>query len=141
MPAVRGDANRGLGVLLRDLADGSRRLVRQEIRLARLELDRVLHGATSATVRIALGGVLAILGVIALVTGIILLIGAEGLSSRYWLAALIVTAFLAIVAMVIALRARARLAPARLEPDETLQTLKEDREWLRRQLTSGATSS
>jgi uncharacterized membrane protein YqjE len=100
-----------------------------------------MHGATSASVRIALGGVLLVLGLIALVTGIILLIGAEGLQARYWLAALIVTVFLAIVAVVIALRARSRLSPARLEPDETLKTLKEDREWLRRQLTSGATSS
>jgi uncharacterized membrane protein YqjE len=141
MPAARSNANRGLGVLLRDLADGSRRLVRQEVRLARLGVEQLLKSSVSAVVRIAVGGVLAILGLMALVTGIILLIGAEGLQSRYWLAALIITVFLAIVAVVIALRARALLTPARLEPDETLRTLKEDKEWLRRQLTSGATSS
>jgi hypothetical protein len=38
-------------------------------------------------------------------------------------------------------RGRAALAPDRLMPDQTAQTLKEDKEWLKRQLTSGATSS
>jgi hypothetical protein len=33
------------------------------------------------------------------------------------------------------------LSSERLVPDETLATLKEDKEWLRRQLKSGATSS
>ena len=33
------------------------------------------------------------------------------------------------------------LSPRELMPDETVATLKEDKEWLKRQLTSGATSS
>jgi hypothetical protein len=38
-------------------------------------------------------------------------------------------------------RGTAALNPKDLVPDETVATLKEDKEWLKRQLTSGATSS
>ena len=82
-----------------------------------------------------------LLGVMALLTGVILLIGDEWLRDRYWLAALIVTVLLSAVAAWMARRGTALLTPARLAPDETVRTLKEDKEWLKRQLTSGGTSS
>jgi hypothetical protein len=141
MAANLTDGRRGLGALLRDLADGSAQLVRQEIRLAKLELAATLRGTGIGTAEVAVGGVLALLGVMALLTGIILLIGNEWLRDRYWLAALIVTVVLGVVAAWMMKRGSALLSPARLAPDETVETLKEDKEWLRRQLTSGATSS
>jgi hypothetical protein len=141
MTVARGDAEPGVGALVRDLADGGRHLVRQEIRLARLELAEVARRAGSGAIQVASGGIVAILGVIAFVTGIILLIGEEGLRGRYWLAALIVTVVLGLVAAVMARRGATLVSPERLEPDETMATLKEDTAWLKRQLTSGATSS
>jgi uncharacterized membrane protein YqjE len=141
MAANLTDGRRGIGALLRDLADGSAQLVRQEIRLAKLELAATLRGTGIGTAEVAAGGVLALLGVMALITGIILLIGDEWLRDRYWLAALIVTVVLGVVAAWMMKRGSALLSPARLAPDETVETLKEDKEWLRRQLTSGATSS
>jgi uncharacterized membrane protein YqjE len=141
MLTAQDDRRRGVGALLRDLAEGSARLVRQQVRLARLELGTVMRNVTSGTMQVATGGVLTALGVIALVTGIILLIGEQWLEDHYWLAALIVTVVLGIVAALIARSGAALVSPKRLEPDQTLETLQEDKEWLKRRLTSGATSS
>ena len=141
MAASQDDGRRTVGELLRDLADGSARLLRQEIRLARIEVGELLRGLGKGTAQVAVGGVMMLLGVMALLTGVILLIGDEWLRDRYWLAALIVTVLLSAVAAWMARRGTALLTPARLAPDETVRTLKEDKEWLKRQLTSAGTSS
>ncbi len=139
--AIGREDGRSVGALLRELADGSAQLARQEVRLARLEITDTLRGISAGSAQVAVGGVLALLGVITLLTGVILLAGDQWLRDQYWLAALIVTAILGGVAAWMAKRGRALLSPQQLAPDETVATLKEDKEWLKRQLTSGATSS
>jgi hypothetical protein len=141
MAARHPDGRRGVGDLLRELAGGSAHLVRQEVRLARLEIGDALRAVGAGTAQVAAGGVLALLGAFALLAGVILLAGDQWLRDRYWLAALIVTAVVGGVAAWMAKRGAALLSPRRLAPDETVATLKEDKEWLKRQLTSGATSS
>jgi uncharacterized membrane protein YqjE len=136
---VRGDSRRGLGELLKDAAHGSPRLLRLEGRLTLLVSKRLAIHVVRGTGMIALGGVLLLLGVIVLVTGVIMLLGNEWLRGDYWLAALIVTVVLGIIAAALAIWGKSFISPERLEPDETLATLKEDKEWLKRRLTSGAT--
>jgi len=133
-------ARRGMGDLLRELVEGSARLVRQETRLARLEVSGMLRGVGAGTAQVATGGVLLFLGMLALFTGIILLAGDQWLWDRYWLAALIVSAVVGGAAVMLAKRGQGLLAPERLTPDQTVATLQEDKEWLKRRLTSGATS-
>lgn len=136
------DGRRGLGALLRDLAEGSGALVRSEITLARLEAAEIASGLARGSAFMAIGGVLALLGVLSLFAGVILLVGDQWLArDRYWLAALIVTVLTGLVAAVLAKRGMALLAPSELTPDETVETLKEDTEWVKRRLKSGATSS
>ena len=135
------DSQRTVGTLLRDLAEGSAALVRQEVRLARLEFSRVLASVSAGTVEVASGGVLALLGALCFFTGIVLLAGDQWLRDRYWLAALIVTVITGAVAAWFAKRGLALLSPKQLAPNETVATLKEDKEWLKQRLTSGATSS
>jgi hypothetical protein len=132
---------RGIGGLLRDLADGGAALLRQELRLARVEIAAIGKAVGVGTALTASGAVLALLGAFALFTGIILLAGDQWLRDRYWLAALIGTVIAGGIAAWMARRGAAHLSPRRLLPDETVATLKEDKEWLKRQLTSGATSS
>jgi Protein of unknown function (DUF1469). len=138
---VGGNSRRGFGALLRDAAQASTQLVRQEARLTLLESKRLTSHVVRGTGMIALGGVLLLLGVIVLLTGVILLLGNEWLQGDYWLAALIVTVVLGIIAAALAIWGKSFISAERLEPDETLATLKEDKEWLKRRLTSGATSS
>ena len=141
MTVDRTDGRRSIGVLLRDLAEGSAVLVRKEVALARLELAETLRALGVGTGLVAGGGVLALLGALALLTGIIMLAGDQWLRDRYWLAALIVLVIAGGIAAWFGRRGMAMLSPARLAPDQTVATLKEDNEWLRRQLRSGATSS
>jgi hypothetical protein len=129
------DGQRSLGTLLRDLAEGSAALVRDEVRLARLEFSGLLGGVGRGTVAVATGGVLALLGTLAFLAGIILLAGDQWLRDRYWLAALIVTAIAGAAAMFFAKRGLGLLSPRQLAPDQTLATLQEDKEWLKRRLT------
>ena len=88
-------------------------------------------GAGAAAV--ASGGVLALVGALAFLVGLIMLAGDQWLQDRYWLAALIVTAIAAAVAAVFARRGLALLSPARLVPEQTVATLQEDVEWLKQQ--------
>ena len=136
------DGRRGLGELLRDLAEGSAELVRGEVRLARLELGGAAGAAAKGTAFTAIGGVLLLLGTLATFTGLILLIGDQWLPrDLYWLGALLVALIAGGVAAWLAQRGRKALSPSALAPRETVATLKEDKEWLKQQLTSGATSS
>ena len=136
------DARRGLGALLRDLAEGSAELVRGEVRLARIELGTAAGAAGKGTGFVAMGGVLLLLGTLATFTGVILLIGDQWLPrDLYWLAALLVALIAGGLAAWLALRGRHALSPSALAPHETVATLKEDKEWLKQRLTSGATSS
>jgi hypothetical protein len=136
------DGPRGIGVLLRDLAEGSADLVRGEVRLARIEIGAVVGAAGKGTAYIATGGVLILLGVLAAFTGVVLLIGDQWLPrDLYWLGALLFAVIAGGVAAWLLMRGRKALSPSALAPHDAVATLKEDGEWLKRQLTSGRTSS
>jgi len=136
------NGRRSIGELLRDLAEGSATLMRGEVRLARIEIGAAVAGISKGTALMATGGVLAFLGALAVIAGIVLLIGDQWLpADLYWVAALIVLVIAGAVAMWFAKRGTAMLAPSQLAPTETVTTLKEDKEWLKQRLTSGATSS
>jgi uncharacterized membrane protein YqjE len=135
------DGRRGIGALLRDLAEGSAELVRGEVRLARMELTHAASAAGRGTAFVAVGGVLLLLGTLATFTGLVLLIGDQWLPrDLYWVAALLFALITGGVAAWFAMRGRRALSPSALAPHETVATLKEDKEWLKHPLTSGATS-
>jgi hypothetical protein len=135
MTSGRLDGQRSMGSLLRDLAEGSASLVRNEARLARVEVTTMLSAVGSGTAAIAVGGVLALLGVLAFFTGIVLLPGDQWLRDQYWLAALIVTLLAGGVAAWFAKQGLALLSPRKLAPEQTIASLKEDKEWLKHPLT------
>jgi uncharacterized membrane protein YqjE len=133
---------RGFGELLRDLVHGSTDLLRSEIRLARIELTAIASTTARGTASVALGAVLMLLGTLALAVGIVLLAGDQWVPrDLYWLAALAVVVVTAALVGWFAKQGLAQLSPKQLMPDQTLDTLREDKEWLKQQLTSGATSS
>src|SRR5690349_16835902 len=114
-----------LGGLLRDLAEGSSQLIRQEIRLARLELTEVVSAVSKGTVLIVAASVMMLLGAITLLLGLILLGGDQWLRDRYWLAALIVFVISGGLALLFRSLGASLLSPRQLAPEETVATLRE----------------
>jgi hypothetical protein len=104
-------------------------------------LSAAAHAIGLGTGLVATGAVLALLGALATIVGITLLIGDQWLpADLYWVAALIVLVITGAIAAWLAKRGLALLSPSQLAPQETVATLKEDREWVKQQLTSVATS-
>ena len=133
---------RGLGTLVRELADGSAELIRGEAKIARVEIGGIAKGIATGTGFIAVGAVLALLGGLSLLAGMVLLIGDQWLPrDLYWVAALLLVIVTGGIALVFFKRGMSMLSPASLAPDQTVETLKEDKEWLKRRMTSGATSN
>ena len=128
---VHENGRRSVGALLRDLAEGGVALVRNEIRLARIETVEALNGIGRGSAIVATGAVLALLGGLALLTGLILLIGDQWLPrDLYWLGALIVVLITGAIAGWFAKRGLALLAPSQLAPEETVTTLRETKDEL-----------
>ena len=128
---------RPLGELLKRLSQETSVLVRQEIQLARAELSQKgkSFGAAAGT----LGGaaVLGLLGLFALTAFFIL---ALAIVMPAWLAALIVAVVYLVIAGVLALTGRRKMKEGSPPvPQETIQTVKEDVEWVKNRSRSGRT--
>src|SRR5256885_14984503 len=88
---VHQNGRRSVGALLRDLAEGGVGLVRNEVRLARVETAEALKAIGRGSAFVATAAVLALLGGLAFLAGVILLVGDQWLPrDLYWLAALFV---------------------------------------------------
>ena len=123
---VHQNGRRSVGALLRDLAEGSVGLVRNEIRLARVETVEALNGIGRGSALVATAAVLALLGGLALLAGVILLVGDQWLPrDLYWLAALIVALLTGGIAAWFARQGMSLLSPAQLVPEETVTTLRD----------------
>lgn len=122
---------RSIGELFADLAQDTSTLVRQELQLAGSEIgDRAAKVGKDLGMIVA-GGALLLAGLLAVIATLILGLGALGLPT--WLATLIVSVvFLGIGAALIA-RAISALKNADLIPRRTIETLKEDQEWIKEQ--------
>jgi uncharacterized membrane protein YqjE len=118
----------GTGGLIHSAMDKASHLVASEIQLAKQEITESLRAAVGALI----GGVVAVFGVIAfLVMAIVTLVVAVPL---HWVAALSCAALFLVIAIVgglIAVRRLKRISPLR----QTVQTIKEDVEWAKQQLT------
>lgn len=132
--------DRSLGDLLRDLSDGTAQLVRQELRLARIETAESLHRLGGGAAKLAAGLVVAIGAMGAAVACIILALSRYALGGLTWLSALIVAVVLAVVAALLARAGAHALSLSSLVPDETTSSLKETAEWLKHPTTSDASS-
>ena len=127
--AAHQNGPRSFGALLRDLAEESVGLVRNEVVLARVETMEAAEGIGRGSMLVAGAAVLALLGGLALVAGLILLIGDQWLPrDLYWLGALIVAVVTGVVATWFARQGMTLLSPSRLAPNSTVTTLRETKD-------------
>ena len=126
--------DRPIGELLKQLANETTTLVRQELDLAKAEMREKagkagpgfgMWGAAGATGLLALGSLTAFL-----------ILALDGAMPN-WLAALVVCLFWAAVAGVLYLRGKRRVEEAGSPvPEKTIETVKEDVQWAKHPTTS-----
>ena len=127
----RPDANlprESFGELLGQLANNSAALVRDELELARQEMSEKATALRSGVVVLAVGSLIALVAILTLtaaaVIGLANYVGAGN-------SALIIGAVLAIIGTVTALAGLGQIRRTNLKPEQTIQTLEEDKEWLK----------
>ena len=128
---------RPVGELLRQLAQETTTLVRQELELAKAEVSQKGKKAGLGIGILGAAGVVALLALGALTAFFILAL--DGVMPA-WLAALIVALVYGAIAGVLALVGRERVQEVgKPVPEQTVETVKEDVEWAKTQMQSDRT--
>jgi hypothetical protein len=116
---------RSVGELFGQLTQDLSLLVRQETQLAKVEIQEKISRASRNLVSLAAGGVVALIGGLALVTAIILLL-VDPIGLEPWLAALLVGALLAGGGYVLLRGGLNDLKTMDPAPRRTVESIKED---------------
>jgi len=118
------ETRRGMGQLLRDVAEDGAHLARQEVHLARIEFAQIARDIGKGTSLTVAAAMLGLLTVQMLAFGIVLLMGDALFRGRYWIAAFVLTAILGGTAFLLLKRGTSLLSPKNMKPEETLATLR-----------------
>jgi hypothetical protein len=120
-----------LGELFSDLSRESSMLLREEIRLAQVEMTHKAKKAGSAAAMLAAGGFIAYAGFLFLLLALTF-----GLSYFMWdwLAALIVGGLVAVIGGFMVASNLDKLKQINPAPQQTIESLQEDKEWLKEQM-------
>jgi hypothetical protein len=124
MKMLTTQTNRGVGQLLREVAEDGAHLARQEVHLARIEFAQIARDVGKGTGFTVGAAMLGLLTVQMLVFGIVLLMGDALFRGHYWIAAFVLTAILGGAAFFLLKRAASLLSPRNMKPEETLATLR-----------------
>lgn len=122
-----------MGQLITSLSEDFSSLVRQEIKLAKVETMETVSTATRSGVMLAAGGLVAYAGFLALLGGLTILIGSA--IDNYWLAALLVGLVVLGIGAILIASGRASLKRVSLAPEKTIETLKDDARWVKEQVS------
>jgi hypothetical protein len=118
------ETSRGVGRLLRAVAEDGAHLARQEVHLARIEFAQIARDIGKGTAFTVAAAMLGLLTVQMLVFGIALLMGDALFRGHYWIAAFVLTMILGGAAFFLLKRGTSLLSPRNMKPEETLATLR-----------------
>jgi hypothetical protein len=124
--------DRSLGELFSDLATETSNLVKQEVALAQTELTQKAVKVGKNVGYLVVGGAVAYAAVLALLAAAIIGLGHL---TGYAIAALIVGVVVAVAAVVLILSALSALKKVSVTPTQTVETIKEDAQWLKDQMS------
>ena len=122
--------DRSLGELFSELSQETTTLIRQEVQLAKTEMSQKASRVGKDVGFLAAGGAVAYAGLLAIVAGVIALLG---LVIPLWLSALLVGVVVATIGYFLVRRGLDALKQEELVPHQTMETLKEDKEWAKDQ--------
>jgi putative superfamily III holin-X len=123
---------RSIGELFGELSQDMGLLVRQEAQLAKTEMQTKLSKITTDLVALAAGGIVALVGGLALTAAVILLL-IDPVGLKPWLAALLVGALMGIAGWVMLQRGLKDLKRTDPTPRRTVETIKDDIQWAKEQ--------
>lgn len=123
---------RGVRELISELYRDFQRIFTQTIELAKTEMSAKTSQLAKDGVAVAIGGVLAYSGFLFL---LLAATAALALVMPFWAAALIVGGLVTIIGGAMAAAGYAKMKKVDLKPERTVQSLKEDREWLKSQMS------
>lgn len=139
MDAIRpsGDG-RSLGTLIRDLGEETGRLVRKEVELAKAEMREKLDVYERNVVKLAVGGALLFGALFVLLVAVnrgltALLEQFMAVEIAVWLAPLILAGVVALVGWGMVRGAQRAMSREGMVPRKTLETLREERNWMKRE--------
>jgi|SRR5829696_1516994 len=122
------------GELLKQFSKDATTLIRKEVELAKAELAEKGRQAGQGAGMFGGAGLFGV-GAFGALTAFLILVLAEAMDA--WLAALIVTVVWGAIAAVLALRGKQKVEEAAPPtPEETIETVKEDVQWAKRQAAS-----
>lgn len=123
---------RSLGELFSELTRDTSTLVRKEIELAKTEMTDKATKAGKNVGFLAVGGAVAYAGALAFIAGVILLLGQ---AIPLWLSAVIIGLIVAGVGYFLIQKGLTALKHIDVVPRQTIETLKEDTEWAKDQIS------
>ncbi len=126
----RDDDNRSLGELFSALAQDTSTLVRKEVQLAKTEMSHKAANVGKDIGFLAAGGAVAYAGLLAILAGVIVLLGQ---AIPMWLSALLVGLVVGGLGYFLVRRGLDALKREDLAPRQTIETLKEDGQWAKDQ--------
>jgi len=122
---------KSLGELFGDLTRETSQLVREELNLAKAEMTQKASKAAKDAVTIAAGAFVAYMGLLVLVAALVLGLAAAGMPA--WVAALVVGLLFCIGGGIAAMQGIKALKQIDPIPHQTVETLKEDGQWIKDQ--------
>ena len=125
--------DRSLGELFSELASETSTLVKQEVALAQTELTQKATKVGKIVGFLVVGGAVAYAALLAFIAGLIIILG--NALDNHWLAAFIVGIVIAVAAVVMIMSALSALKTTGITPTQTVETIKEDAQWLKDQVS------
>jgi xanthine/uracil permease len=130
-----------IGTLLKDLSDETRTLLRQEVELAKAEISEKVSVMGRNVAYIAIGGLVALVGLLPIVAAacigmIVLLDNFMNDSIAAWLGPLIVGVVLGLIGYALIQKALSTLKRESFVPRKTMNSLRENTEWLKDHMTN-----
>lgn len=123
--------DRSLGELFSDLSRETTTLVRKEVDLAKTELTAKATEVGKDIGFLAVGGAIAYAGLLVILAALAIFLG-DALNN-YGLGALIVGLIVAAIGGFLVNKGLNDLKEANLKPEQTIESLKEDKEWIQQQ--------
>lgn len=129
---MQGKEDRSLGELFAQMAQETSTLVRQEVTLAKVEMSQKASRVGRHVGVLAAGGAVAYAGFLAIIAGLIYLL-ADIDVVPLWLSAFLVGLVVAAVGYFLIRKGLDALKQEDLAPRQTMETLKEDQQWIKDQ--------